>query len=111
MTISFSKTKLLVATKNGIMESNLAALHIGCSVVESYDKVALDLDDKIARASKAFGALRKSLSQDSSLSGRQRKWSCPKEDLQAQTQSTCIHGLQVITSYVYSYIADYMQLD
>ena len=90
VTISFSKTKLLNAVGNGIMETNLASVHIGCSVVESHGEVALDLDDKIARASKAFGALRKSLSQDSSLSGRQRKWSCPKEDLQAQTQSTCM---------------------
>ena len=48
------------------METNLASLHIGCSVVESHGEVALDLDDKIARASKAFGALRKSVFQDSS---------------------------------------------
>ena len=44
VTISFSKTKLLVAAGNEIMESNLAPLRIGCSVVESYDKVALDLE-------------------------------------------------------------------
>ena len=81
MTISFSKTKLLDAAGNGIMESNLVPLRIGCSVVESHGEMGLDLDDKIARASKAFGALRKSVFQDSSLSGRQRKWSCPKEDL------------------------------
>ena len=90
MTISFSKTKLLDAAGNGIMETNLASLHIGCSVVESHGEVALDLDDKIARASKAFGSLRKSVLQDSSLSRRERKWSCPKEDLQAQTQITCM---------------------
>lgn len=41
--------------------------------VESHGEVALDLNDKIVRVSKAFGALRKSVFQDSSLSRQANK--------------------------------------
>ena len=80
LTFSFHKTKLMVAG-TGILESDVAPLCIGgsvvdtvpsfrClgSVVESRGGVVLDLDDKIARASRTFGALRKPVFRDSSLS-------------------------------------------
>ena len=80
LTTSFPKTKLMVAG-TGILESDVAPLCIGGSVVdtvpsfrylgsvvESHGGVVLDLDDKIARASRAFGALRKPVFRDSSLS-------------------------------------------
>ena len=70
-TISFPKTKLMVAG-TGILESDVAPLCIGGSVVdtvpsfrylgsvvESRGGVVLNLDDKIARALRTFGALRK----------------------------------------------------
>ena len=79
LTISFPKTKLMVAG-TGILESDVVPLCIGGSVVdmvpsfrypgsvvESRGGVVLDLDDKIARASRAFGALRKPVFRDSSL--------------------------------------------
>ena len=63
LTISFPKTKLMVVG-TGIIESDVAPLYIGSSVVdtvpsfrylgsvvESHGWVTLDLDDKIARAS------------------------------------------------------------
>ena len=64
LTISFPKTKLMVAGR-GIIESDVAPLG---SVVESHGGVMLDLDDKIARASRAFGALQKPVFRDGSLS-------------------------------------------
>ena len=80
LTISFPKTKLMVAG-TGIIEFDMAPLCIESSVVntvlsfrylgsvvESHGWVMLDLDDKIARASRAFGALKKSVFWDSSLS-------------------------------------------
>ena len=80
LTVSFPKTKLMVAG-TGILESDVAPLCIGGSVVdtvpsfrylgsvvESRSGVVLDLYDKIARASRAFGALRKPVFRDSSLS-------------------------------------------
>ena len=80
LTISFPKTKLMVAGR-GIIESDVAPLCIGSSVVdtvpsfrylgsvvESHGGVMLDLDDKIARASRAFGALQKPVFRDGSLS-------------------------------------------
>ena len=79
LTISFPKTKLMV-TGRGIIESDVAPLCIGNSivdtvpsfrylgsVVESHGGVMLDFDDKIARASRAFGALQKPVFQDGSL--------------------------------------------
>ena len=47
---------------SNVIESVLSFRYLG-SFVESHDEVALDLGDKIARASKAFGALRKSVFQ------------------------------------------------
>ena len=80
LTISFPKTKLMVAGR-GIIESDVVPLCIGSSVVdtvqsfrylgsvvESHGGVMLDLDDKIARASRAFGALQKPVFRDGSLS-------------------------------------------
>ena len=82
LTISFPKTKLMVAGR-GIIESDVAPLCIGSSVadtvpsfkylgsvVESHGRVMLDLDDKIAshRVSRAFGALQKPVFRDGSLS-------------------------------------------
>ena len=80
LTISIPKTKLMVAG-TGIIESDVAPLCIGSSVVdtvpsfrylgsvvESHGWVMLDLDDKIARASRAFGALQKPVFRDGSLS-------------------------------------------
>ena len=79
-----TKTKLLVAGC-GITEADLVPLSIGASIIdlvpsfrylgsflESRGRMVLDLDDKIARASKAFGVLRRSVFRDNSLS-RQTK--------------------------------------
>ena len=79
LTLSLSKTKLLVAgtwseddlQPISIREDSIEAVtefkYLG-SVVEAHGEVLKDVEDKIARASRAFGALCRPVFQDSNLS-------------------------------------------
>ena len=61
-----------LSTDSSIFESVPSFRYLG-SFVENHGKVAPDLDDKVAKASRAFGALRKAVFQDSSLSRQTKK--------------------------------------